>query len=92
MEDTTIAATIDRERLASSIAVALGRVLKRELPDLSEQTRLGEDLNLDSTSVLELLLEIEDELGIQIDVEGIEQSDFETVGTVADLVGRQSAD
>jgi acyl carrier protein len=80
---------MEREQLTGSIGTVLGRVLKTDLPDLTEQVRLMEDLNLDSTSVLELLLEIEDELGIQIDVEGIEQKDFATLGSLADLVTRQ---
>ena len=84
--------TITREQLTGSIGSVLGRVLKTELPDLTENVRLMEDLNLDSTSVLELLLEIEDELGVQIDVEGIEQRDFATLGTLADLVTRQATE
>jgi acyl carrier protein len=95
MEDTTVTVTATpdaRRKLVDSIAVVLSRVLKQDLTDLSEQVRLMEDLNLDSTSVLEMLLEIEDELGIQIDVEGIEQRDFATVGALADLVTRQSMD
>jgi acyl carrier protein len=92
MDDTTVAApTADRQRLIGSIGAALGRVLRRDLASVSEDTRLMEDLNLDSTNVLELLLELEDELDIQIDVEYIERFDFTTVGTVADLVTRQSA-
>jgi len=83
-------ATEARQGLTESIGTVLGRVLKHDLPELTEQTRLMEDLNLDSTSVLELLLEIEDEMGIQIDVEGIEQRDFATVGALADLITRQS--
>jgi acyl carrier protein len=93
MEDTitTTAPPVgDRPRLVHSIGLVLGRVLRRELTDVQESTRLMEDLNLDSTSVLELLLELEDELAIEIDVEGIERSDFATVGTVADLVTRQA--
>jgi acyl carrier protein len=90
MTDTVDVA--DRQLIIDKAGVALGRVLKTQLPGLTEETRLMEDLNLDSTSVLELLLEIEDELGIQIDVEGIEQRDFATVGALADLITRQSSD
>lgn len=48
------------------------------------------DLGLDSTSVLELLMALEGELGISFDVELLERSDFSTVGTLADLVTRQT--
>jgi acyl carrier protein len=84
--------SISRAALTGSIGAVLERVLRTELPPLTEDVRLMEDLNLDSTSVLELLLEIEDELGVQIDVEGIEQKDFATVGTLADLVSRQAVE
>jgi acyl carrier protein len=93
MNDPSATAIVsdDRARLVQSIGLVLGRVLRTELTDVGEGTRLMEDLNLDSTSVLELLLELEEELQIEIDVEDLDRTDFETVGTVADLVARQAA-
>lgn len=81
--------TLSRNELTGSIGTVLRRVLRADLPPLTDDVRLMEDLNLDSTSVLELLLEIEEELDIQIDVEGIAQEDFATLGTLVDLVTRQ---
>ena len=52
-----------RHDVIQPITVALSEVLGRDLPDLREETRLFEDLNLDSTTILELLMALEDVLG-----------------------------
>jgi acyl carrier protein len=80
----------DRGHLVAAIGTALSRVLRRDWPELTEQTRLMADLGLDSTNVLELLMELEDELGIAIDAELLEPRDFDNVGTVANLVARHA--
>jgi acyl carrier protein len=80
----------ERGLLRAAIGTALRRVLKRDWPALTEDTRLMADLGLDSTNVLELLMELEDELGITIDAELLEARDFDTVGTLADLVTRHA--
>lgn len=54
-------------------------------PDLLEwDMRLVDDLGLDSTSALELLMRIEDETGIEFDDDTLEQRHF---ATVRSLVG-----
>ena len=79
-----------RDAVVAAIGSALGDVLDGELPAITEHTRLF-DLGLDSTSVLELLLALEDALGTEFDNEDLRMSDFETVGTLADHVSRQLA-
>jgi acyl carrier protein len=69
-----------------SIAAALARVLKRDADGITESTGLFEDLGVDSTSVLELLLELEDDLGVEFDADTLEQQHFQTVGTLAAYV------
>lgn len=91
MEQATVRATapIDaelRQRVVASIGTLLPKVLKRDVPDLPEQTRLFDELGLSSASTLELLLELEDDLDIQIDVEEIDQGDLASIGTLADFV------
>jgi acyl carrier protein len=78
----------ERGQLLAAIGTALERVLRRQWPSLREDTRLMADLGLDSTNVLELLMELEDELGVTIDAELLQARDFDTVGTLADLVTR----
>jgi acyl carrier protein len=52
-------------------------------PDLLERDmRLFDDLGLDSSSALELLMRIEDETGIEFDDDALEQRHFETVGSL----------
>lgn len=75
-----------RHDVIQPITVALSEVLGRDLPDLREETRLFEDLNLDSTTILELLMALEDVLGILVDPDTLEPGHFTTVGTLADYV------
>lgn len=75
-----------------AIRAALTEVLHRELPELDEQTRLFEDLHLDSTSVLELLMGLEDALDIEVDPDELRAEDFTTVGALAEYVRGLSAE
>jgi acyl carrier protein len=78
-----------RQRVVDSVCTLLPRVIKRELPGMSETTRLDE-LDLTSAHMLELMLEIEDALAIQVDVEEFEEADAESVGTLASYVAGHS--
>jgi acyl carrier protein len=78
--------TAFRERVVDTIRTVVPRITRQELPSVTEETRLMEDLNLSSSSTLELMLELEDGLDIQINVEDIDRDDFRTVGTLADFV------
>jgi acyl carrier protein len=79
--DTTL-----RQRVVEQMTVLLPRVLRRELPELAEDTSLFDELGLSSVTTLELLLELEEALEIQVDVEGIDQDDLRSVGTLANFV------
>jgi acyl carrier protein len=67
-------------------------VLKEVIPkgaspdNISPQTRLLEDLNIDSARVVDLVLGLEDDLGISIE-DGV----IETIKTVGDLVALAKA-
>lgn len=65
-----------------SITVALGR----EVTGLHETTMLYEDLGLESLGILQLLLNLEDSLGIVVDPEDLETEVFRTVGSLVDYV------
>lgn len=75
-----------RHDVIHPITVALSEVLGRDLPDLPEETRLFEDLSLDSTTILELLMALEDVLGVVVDPDTLEPDHFTTLGTLADYV------
>jgi acyl carrier protein len=75
-----------RERIVESMYPLLPKVLQREVPDASESTRLMEDLGLTSSTTLELMLELEESLGIEINVEDIGEDDVTTLGALADFI------
>ena len=75
-----------RARVVDTLSVLLGRMLGRDLPDVSADTRLFDELGLSSSKTLELLLVLEEDLDIQVDVEEIERSHLASVGSLADFV------
>lgn len=83
--DTTL-----RQQVVATMVALLPRVLRRELPELAEDTSLFDELGLSSVTTLELLLELEESLEIQVDVEDIGQDDLRSVGTLADFVAEHT--
>ncbi len=83
-----------REHVMESIYVVLAGLLPgdpADRPELSEKTRLMEELGLSSVATLELMLSLEDVLDIQIDVEEIQPTDLACLGTLADFIAGQTA-
>jgi acyl carrier protein len=76
----------DRQAAVEAVIAALSDVLSQELTGVTEQTRLFDDLSLDSTSVLGLLMALEDSLDMMVDPENLQQSHLETVGSLATFV------
>lgn len=74
------------EHIRQSLTMALGR----EIADLGETTMLFEDLGVESLGILELLLNLEDTLGIEVDPEDLEMETFRTVKSLADYVTRHA--
>jgi acyl carrier protein len=72
---------MDRHEVVAALEVALKEVLERDIPQLSEETRFFEDLHLDSTSIMELLMELEDSIGFEVDPETLDMDDFKSVGS-----------
>jgi acyl carrier protein len=77
---------IRRAEIRAALRQALSEVLNTDIPELTEGTRLFADLSLDSTSVIELLMALEDSLGLQIDPDELAADAFETVGTLTDYI------
>jgi acyl carrier protein len=77
---------MDRGDVVAGIERALTDVLQRDMPVLTEDVRLFDDLNMDSTMALELLMTLEDTIGVEIDAENLSMDDFQTVGTLADYL------
>ncbi|MFI6027236.1 acyl carrier protein [Amycolatopsis magusensis] len=79
-----------REQVVAGVITALGVVLEEEIPDLAEDTRLA-DVGLDSTGVLELLMQLEETLGVEFDTDNLEMSHFESVRSLAGFVSAEMA-
>jgi acyl carrier protein len=77
---------MNRTELLDHVRLALAAVLNRDLPDLSEESRLFEDLGLDSTSVIELLMSLETSINLEIEPDSLEPEVFMTVRSLADYI------
>ncbi|HEV8559062.1 MAG TPA: phosphopantetheine-binding protein [Actinophytocola sp.] len=75
-----------RQRVVASIGTLLPQVLKRDLSAIPEDIRLFDELGLSSSKTLELLLALEEELGIEVDVDEIDRGDLVSIGAFADFV------
>jgi acyl carrier protein len=78
MVDTTLLATVaDAVRAAGKLAPGV---------TIHAETRLVEDLGLDSLDIVGVIMKIEDRFGLQIDVD--EVPNFQTVADVLAYVGK----
>ncbi|MGW7446195.1 phosphopantetheine-binding protein [Kitasatospora sp. NPDC054795] len=84
MSDTTTA--LDRAELVAVIGRALTAVLGDGLPELTEESRLFDQVGLDSSGVFELLMELEEALDIELDTDHLEMSHFESLRSLADFL------
>lgn len=80
------------QTVVTKVESALSEVLEREVTELTEEMRLFEDLHLDSTSVMEMLMELEDSMGITVDPEDLDMDDFASIGTLVRWLHRVSPD
>lgn len=77
--------------LLEEIKGALAEVLNMESDQaINLNTSLFDELHLDSTSVLELLMTLEDRIdGLEIDPDELEPDVFDTVGSLAAYIEKQ---
>ena len=85
-DDAGVMTAVTADPVQDAVVRALSKVLGRDLHGVTAQTRLFEDLNLDSTSVLELLMAIEEDLGVEFDPDGLRQDHFASVGSLSDYI------
>ncbi|MET8544858.1 acyl carrier protein [Kitasatospora sp. NPDC004799] len=79
----------DRARIVTEISAALGEVLDYDLPRLTEESRLFDELGLDSTGVFELLMRLEESLDVEFDTDSLEMAHFASVRSLADFVATE---
>jgi len=76
----------DIDETRAVVKQALVDVLEKDLPELADDTRLFGDLGLDSTSVIDLLMSLEDSIGLLIDPDELTAEAFDTFGTLTGYV------
>ncbi|MCX5077867.1 acyl carrier protein [Streptomyces sp. NPDC060334] len=87
MTDTApLVSTAERTRVVGTIAASLAAVLGHEIPGLTEESRLFDQVGLDSSGVFELLMALEESLDIELDTDQLEMAHFESVRTLADFL------
>ena len=85
-----MAAELSRADVLEKVREHLSTELEIPLDQISESTRMREDLDADSLDLYELVMELEDTYGISVSEE--EAADIETVAQAVDFVaGRLGA-
>lgn len=83
--------TAFRQQALDSIYALLDRILPEGVA-VSEATGLVDELGLDSSAALYLLLELEEQLDVHIPVEDFYDGGIKTVGDLADYIVTLSAE
>ncbi|MQW30252.1 acyl carrier protein [Sinorhizobium meliloti] len=77
---------LSKDEARDALRKALKAVLEEEIPPLTDNIVLFEKFQLDSMSMLETLIELEEMLGFSVDPEELDVKDFETVGGYTDFL------
>lgn len=72
--------TITHESAREALRDALKKVLEEDIPPLKDEMSMFEDLRMDSTTMLETMMELEEALQFDVDPEELDIEDFLTVG------------
>ena len=74
-----------RQRVVQAMTTVLKRLAEHEGP-ITEDVNMADGLGISSSMGLELLLEVEEQVGIQIDVEKMRPDELRTVGELATFI------
>lgn len=74
-----------RPRVVEAMTEVIARLSERDGP-VTEDMDMADELGLSSSLGLELLLEVEERLGVQIDVENMRPDELRTVGQLATFI------
>ena len=72
--------------IREALRAALIETLGGEVPELTDDLRFFGDLGLDSTNVIELLMALEDSLGLEIDPDQLLPEAFESIRSLSDYI------
>lgn len=82
---------MNRSEIVEHIRLAIADVLEREIPELPQDARLFEDLAMNSTMVVELLMALEDTADLRIDPDQMQPEVLHSVASLADFLSVQQA-
>lgn len=77
---------LNRLQAKDALRTALENVLEENVGEISDSMHMFEDFHMDSTTMLETLLELEDILGFNVDPEELNIDDFLTVSSYTDFL------
>ncbi len=80
---------MQRLQVIEQIRMVVSRILSREVPELTEDTSPAE-LGLDSTGMLEMLMDLEDGGSFEVDADELDPAVFSTVGSLVDYMLRMA--
>ena len=80
---------MDRARIIEGLKKIISENLELEVPaELNESVRTWEDLGVDSIMAMQLIVYIEEDFGIEVPEDEIEEGVFGTIGSLADFIER----
>lgn len=82
----------DRAAVTDAVVRALETALRRDLTDVTERTRLFDEIALSSTGLLVTLVNIENLLGVRIDPETMTEEHMATLGGLVDCAIANATD
>jgi acyl carrier protein len=77
-------------KIAAAIVSAIARMSSKDPARLTNDTQIFLELGMDSVDILELLMHLEDELGIEFGSDTLDQRNLETIGTLTTYVTDQA--
>jgi acyl carrier protein len=86
------AADRSRAELTEVVTGLLAQMVGRPAESLSGETRIAIDLGLTSVKALELLMRLENELGIEIDGASLTHGHLETVASLTAFICERTAE
>ncbi|WP_127529300.1 acyl carrier protein [Paenibacillus kobensis] len=83
--------SIEREEMFLKVRETIAAVAKRPVSEVELYSALVDDLGIDSIQMLELLSDLEDAFGFELDVDDILPESFRSVQAVLNFVEHKAA-
>lgn len=79
--------TMTREQIMNSLCELMQQNLEVKLPEnVTEASRVYQDLFIDSIMVLQLIVYVEEEFGISVPEEDVDPAVFQTLGSLVNFI------